>query len=246
MKKLILEHLRSFTEGRLARHTTSNPSFDGNVFFYTPSEMRAEISIANQIYRENSDELGSVGEGDGLYEFILFPSGKGKFGFGGKMSSIGSKKAPGDYKDSQGGSARYLYVKANRGILHPEYDLDSDSGKRHSPMTQAKTKVLFYLGKEIMDFIEGSVGYDDGRGTELQKQKMDMDKWGYKLDREKKEKEMASNKGELTMDKEKADLINKIQDVVSAKLKAIKNRDTDKIKVYKDLEQQLRDELKKL
>lgn len=248
MKKLILEHLRRFNEGRLARHTTSNPGFNGKVFYYTPSEMRAEIALANELYRENDGELGSTGDGDGLYEFILYPAGGNKFAFGGKESSIGSKRAPGEYKDSQGGATRYLYIKANRGIVHPEYEGEAgpQKSKPHSPMSEAKIKVLFFLGKEIMDFIDGSVGYDDGMGSELQKQKMNMDKWGYKLDREKKEKQRAANKGITSIGPERAELQNQIQDVVVAKVEARKNRDKELVKKLTRIEKQLRAKMSEL
>ncbi len=61
-----------------------------------------------------------------------------------------------------------MYVKANRGVIHPEHEIDVDGeGESHSPMSQAKVKVLFYLGNEILDFIDGSLGYEDGKGSDL-------------------------------------------------------------------------------
>ena len=248
MKKLILEHLRKFNEGKLARHTTSNPGFDGKIFYYTPADIKAEIALANKLYRENDGELGSTDDGDGLYEFVLYPVEGGKFAFGGKQSSIGNRREPGTTNPSQGGKTLYLYMKANRGIVHPEYEGEAgtEKPKSHSPMSQAKIKVLFFLGKEIMDFIDGSVGYDDGMGSELQKQKMDMSRWGYKLDREKKEKELAANKGVTSMGAEKAELQNQIQDVVVAKVEARKNRDKDLVKKLSKIEKQLRAKMSEL
>ena len=248
MKKLILEHLRKFNEGKLARHTTSNPGFDGKIFYYTPADIKAEIALANKLYRENDGELGSTDDGDGLYEFVLYPVEGGKFAFGGKQSSIGNRREPGTTNRSQGGKTLYLYMKANRGIVHPEYEGEAgpQKTKSHSPMSQAKIKVLFFLGKEIMDFIDGSVGYDDGMGSELQKQKMDMSRWGYKLDREKKEKELAANKGVTSMGAEKAELQNQIQDVVVAKVEARKNRDKDLVRKLTKIEKQLRAKMAEL
>lgn len=230
MKKLILEHLKTFSEGRLARHTTSNPSFNGKTFFFTPEELRYEITKANEIYRENSVELGATNQGDGLYEFILYPAGKGKWGFGGKMSSIGSKREPGTTNRSQGGQTLYLYIMANRGMVHPEYELDAgpQQPKTHSPMSQANVKVLALMGDEIMRFIDDSLGYDDGKGAELQKQKMDP-KWAYKLDREKKEKERQANKGKISMDADKSSLYNDIQAKLAEKVAA--NRSGDRAEV---------------
>lgn len=248
MKKLILEHLKAFSEGRLARHTTSNPSFDGKAFYFTPEDLRYEITKANEIYRENATELGATNQGDGLYEFILFPAGKGKWGFGGKMSSIGGKRAPGTTNRSQGGQTLYLYIMANRGVIHPEYELDAgpQQGKPHSPMSQANVKVLALMGDEIMRFIDDSVGYEDGKGSEVQRQKMNMDKWGYKLDREKKEKERQANKSGISMGNDKADIYNQIQDVVAAKVEARKARDKDKVRSLTRYEKELRDKLKNL
>ena len=174
MKSFIKEKLRLVLEGRLgsAKHTPSNSGSAGKVYIYSPAELMAEIANANKLYRSNSAELGSVNEGNGLYEFVLYPVKGGKFAFGGKQTSLG-KKEPGEYKDSQGGKSRYLYIQANKGIIHPEYELDyDDEGERHSPMNHAKVKMLFFMGKDIMDFIDGNLGYDDGKAKELAADKM--------------------------------------------------------------------------
>jgi hypothetical protein len=83
-------------------------------------------------------------------------------------------------------------------------------------------------------------------GSELQKQKMDMSRWGYKLDREKKEKELAANKGVTSMGAEKAELQNQIQDVVVAKVEARKNRDKDLVRKLTKIEKQLRAKMAEL
>jgi len=75
---------------------------------------------------------------------------------------------------SQGGKTLYLYVMGERGILHPEYDLlgDSTPGKPHSPMAIANLKVLTFMGNKIKDFIDNSLGYDDGKAAQISKDNM--------------------------------------------------------------------------
>ncbi len=201
MKTLIKEHLRLFSEGRLATHTPSNPkgaNVGKDTSEATLNRALARISSAMNTYKNNIDGYGSVYDGDGVYQVDLYPNGE----LVGRATAGGAKREPGTFNDPNY-NKRSFFVKACTNVQHPDQPERSCIPVGASPMEDAVTKVLVFFKDDVLEFLrknmEGEDDYTaDDKGAEIQKQKMDP-KWDYKLDREEKRKERLANKPGITM-----------------------------------------------
>ena len=245
MKTLIKEHLRIFSEGRLATHTPSNPrgaNVGKDTDEATLNRVLARISSAVTNYKDNIYDYGGVYDGDGVYQVDLYPNGE----LVGRMTAGGAKREPGTFNDPNY-NKRSFFVKACTNIQHSDQPERSCSPVGVSPMDDAVVKVLVFFKDDIIEFLrknmEGEDDYTaDEKGSEIQKQKMDS-KWAYKLDREEKRKERAANKPGISIGDDKAEIVNQLQDIVREKVEARKNRDKDRVRALTRIEKQLREKL---
>ena len=167
MKSFIKNKLRVLLE---ATHTPSNPVSDKiykkNITQGMINTMRAQIIQARKDYEENSQAYGGTDTGEGVYVGRLSDNGTFRVG----ETGTGYQNKIGDYEDTKNGRVRLFYVKANRGMSHPEYNDPEKNFKTigKSPAEDAKTKIMYFMGSAILDFMEDNSGYDDDKGKEIQ------------------------------------------------------------------------------
>jgi hypothetical protein len=252
MKNLILEHLRAFSEGRKQTHTAMNrPDGAGKDFFGFSGNLEKfefESKLMQSIVDSNRDAFNPK-SGEGLYEFQLILGNGGNFRIKGKQNSIGSKRDCGSDSGVKGNTV-YFYICANNDtqvdelIIYKSKLFNKDIENVYvTPADMAFVKLMSEpTSQRIRDIIDSASGYDDGKGLEIQKQTMDP-KWAYKLDREAKEKERLKNKSQVSMPVDKAELYNRLQNIVKKRLSATKLRDREAIKKFKNQEKELEKEL---
>ena len=179
MKDFIQNRLRVLLEGRLATHTRSNPSGGVDNSDTTQSQYENTLfkieqakKIYNNLPKEQQQALGTVYDGDGVYEIQLSKNGDLR----GKENRLITKSQVGTYTDPNP-NKRYFYVAANRGISHPEYDDETRQGYTVgiSPMADAVLKTRVFMGDDIISFLKDSMGYLDDKGAEIQASKMSPD-----------------------------------------------------------------------
>ena len=176
MKHFIKNKLRALLEGRLANHSTANPSGpidnSGSTqrhLFNAEDKINQAKKLFNSLSREEQQMLGDVYTGDGLYEIQLSKNGDLR----GKENRIINKAQLGSYNDPNP-NKRYFYVAANRGVSHPEYEDDTRTGYPVgvSPMADAILKVRIFMGDDIISFLKDNMGYIDDKGGEIRTSKM--------------------------------------------------------------------------
>jgi len=170
MKSFIKDKLRLVLEGRLSTHTPTNAKsekiYRKNITQGMINSMLAKIANASKLYKENPIAFGMENDGDGMYVMMITDSGHLK----GIPSPKGINLQSGVPEPAAGGRGLYLPMKAYRAGSHPEYD-DADregTAVGRSPFEiDVPTKVLHFMGKDIISFMKGDEGYDDGRGMDL-------------------------------------------------------------------------------
>jgi hypothetical protein len=188
MKKLILEHLREFNEGRKATHTggnihTVNPEEkDAPQGFYGDGEdLRAELAIAQNIYRDNKEAFLPK-KGEGLYNFELRYKGNDKFQLRGIGNFVGKKQGKNTHTNNLGGYMQFS-IMANNDIQVPsiiqykKVRWPDKTGKKEyvvNPADMAYFKLLAEFPDAVLDFINEPMGstYIDDKAAQISKEKM--------------------------------------------------------------------------
>lgn len=168
MKNFIKNKLRLILEGRLGTHTPTNPygealPKDANIKGYERG--LANLVKYKNIYSANggSGAYGDVYHGDGLYQVDV--------SFNGDIRTVqthrGKEIEAGDY-NTVSGVKMSIFVKACRGVEHPDLAERTCNKVGASPGEDAAVKASISFMKEIKDFLKGSVDYtSDGSGAEI-------------------------------------------------------------------------------
>jgi len=243
MKHFIQNKLRILLEGRLATHSSANPSgpIDNSdttqsQLFNAVNKINQAKTLFNSLSREEQQMLGDVYTGDGLYEIQLSKNGDLR----GKENRIINKAQLGTYNDPNP-NKRYFYVAANRGISHPEYDDETRVGYTigSSPMSDALLKVRIFMGDDIISFLKDNMGYLDDKGEEIRASKMSPDELAKLAGKEDLyTKKSKSEKGYFGDEQE---IRNKLNDLTAQRRKLTPK--DPQFKIIKNMERELKQEL---
>jgi hypothetical protein len=245
MKDFIQNKLRTLLEGRLATDTRVNPSSMVDNSDTTQSQFentlfkieQAKI-IYNNLSSEEKQSLGTVYDGDGVYEIQLSKNGDLR----GKENRLITKSQVGTYNDPNP-NKRYFYVAANRGISHPEYDDNTRKGYTigKSPMSDAILKTRIFMGDDIISFLKDNMGYLDDKGEEIRQAKMTPDQLDKLTNKEDLYSKKSMNpKGYFGNEQE---MRNQLSNLVIARLST---KDQNEIRKIRNIETPLISQLKQI
>jgi hypothetical protein len=246
MKDFIQNRLRVLLEGRLATDTRINPTGPIDNSDTTQSQFENALfkieqakKIYNNLSKEEQQSLGTVYDGDGVYEIQLSKNGDLR----GKENRLITKSQVGTYNDPNP-NKRYFYVAANRGISHPEYDDETRSGHAvgKSPMADAILKARVFMGDDIISFLKNSMGYLDDKGEEIRASKMSSDELKKLADKEELYAKRAT--GEKGYFGDEQEIRDKLNDFINQRRK-LSPKDPQ-FRIIKNIERDLKIELAKI
>jgi len=242
MRSFIINKLRVLLE---ASHTPSNPVMDKNykknITQGMINTMRAQIIQARKDYEQNPNAYGGTDDGEGVYVGRLSDNGTFRVG----ETGIGYQNKIGDYEDTKNGRVRLFYVRANRGMAHPEYDSPEKNFKTigKSPAEDAKTKIMFFMGSAILDFMEDNAGYDDNKGEEIQKNKNTPEEIAKAEAKKAKADKLGAPITHDTNDYE-TEIDSKLRDIAIQRIDMIKGGDREGAAKLKGADKKYREEAK--
>lgn len=225
MKKFIQHKLRLVLEGRLATHSPSNPvgqdpkkATQSNLVRTTHKIVSLNNQYGQDPYFQNTHE------GDGVYMATIHTNGEVTI----KTPNTKRKLTDADIGllSTGTGGNKHVFVKAYRGIDHPELqDYKTGDVRTKSPANDAAIKTYLIYAKDILEFVkqnmDGESDYTTDTDNKDFKSQTD-DKWKYKYDKYKKEKEQ--KRDTITMDPDKAAEMEKKQRELQDKIAKLKKR----------------------
>lgn len=244
MKSFIKHRLRVLLEGSKALHTPSNPivnkEFKGKI---TPAKIEAirnKIIQARKDFDSDPERYGGPEQGEGVYVFKLTDTGH----FKGGETGAGYQNKVGDYEDTKNGRVRMFFIKANRGMPHPEYDEETKNWKtvKVSPAADAATKVMYYMGSAMINFLEDKAGYEDNKGAEIQKDKMSPEAIA-KLKQKKDLYDRKASKSITGPDGYEAEVSGKLNDLTTKRIELQRGGYREEAKKVRGIEKQYKDEM---
>lgn len=222
MKNFIGYRLKQLLEGRLASHSPSNPvgkdpklSSDNDIARTTHKIISLNNKYGDDPYFQNAHE------GDGIYMATIHTNGSVSIKTPNTKNRI-SDSDIGMLSTGTGGN-KHVFIKAYRGIEHPEFKDRKGNVRTSSPANDAAIKTYLLFGKDILDFVkQNQPGENQYTSDEKDFKSQTPDKWQYKYAKFDKEKNQSKSK--ITMDPDKASEMELKQKELQDKIAKLKLR----------------------
>lgn len=232
MKDLIQNKLRLLFEVVSDRDSDLNIppiiKYGGPSHGYEAEDIFFMLTVANNLANQMPSETLATTYGNGGYEYMLSQTSSGNFIFRGKPTT--KYFEPGDFKLSDSGKVLYMYTMGCS-----KYS-ETPCTTIYNPMVDSKIKILVdpIMKQTIIDFVKGSSGYLDDKGSEIQAAKMTPDELEKLAGKEGLYTKRAQQS--KTYDNDELEIRNKLNDL---KLARLKSKDQTEIKKIRGIEGQL-------
>lgn len=226
MKDFIKHKLRLVLEGKKGVHTPSNPVGQDPKTATDADLSRITAKIVNLNNQYGQDEyFNNTHEGDGIYMATIHTNGEVTIKTPNTKRKLNDSDIGLLWTGTRGN--KHVFVRAYRGIEHPELD-DPRTGevKTSSPAQDAAIKTYLIFAKDILEFVKQNIAGEDDYTSDTDDKdhtEKTQDKWKYKYDKYKKEKDK-KRQSTITMDPDKAAEMEKRQAQLQAKYAKLKKR----------------------